>query len=124
VQQRSAVALHNILAQQPVAYLADEIGMGKTHLVGGRRVRVTLLENDDIRSGRISTVARAARVCQRPPATSSLDSCHGRLRNHGRRRQRQGDNHERGSNQWRGHRHRREDLGRSPSARDRDLIIP
>src|SRR3982751_6664396 len=34
-QLKGAVAIHNILEQQGVAYLADEVGMGKTYVALG-----------------------------------------------------------------------------------------
>jgi len=36
-QLRGAVAIHNILEQRNVAYLADEVGMGKTYVALGAR---------------------------------------------------------------------------------------
>src|ERR1700726_4659064 len=34
-QLKGAVAIHNLLARQKVAYLADEVGMGKTYVALG-----------------------------------------------------------------------------------------
>jgi hypothetical protein len=34
-QLRGAVAIHNLLCKQRVAYLADEVGMGKTYVALG-----------------------------------------------------------------------------------------
>jgi hypothetical protein len=34
-QLEGAVALHNMLARQGIAYLADEVGMGKTYIALG-----------------------------------------------------------------------------------------
>jgi len=73
-QLKGAVALHNILKRKKVAYLADEVGMGKTYVALGA-VALFRHFNPSLRLMVIAPRQNIQKKWVRSCATSSATTC-------------------------------------------------